>query len=68
MLQPAQRFAVGVGLHVEGAAAADEVVAEGEVGVAGAGVADDVGAARDDELSQPKRPHNPSRVTPRSGG
>ena len=42
--------------------AAEKVIAEGEQGVPGVGVADDVEISRDDELSRPKRPHNSAAV------
>ena len=58
--EAAHGFAVDVGSGVEGAMAADDVLAEGELGMPSVGVANDVDVLRDDELACPERSNDPA--------
>ena len=58
--EAAHGIAVDVGCCVEGAAAADEVIAQVELGMPSVGVADDANVARGDELAGSERPNDPA--------
>ena len=58
--EAAHGFAEGVRGGVEGAMAADEVIAEGELGMPSVGVANDVGVTRNDEPTCPERSNDPA--------